>query len=63
MTPIFPICSCIAMQKDYDFGQGIWDKMWPVGTIHGICSKTWGTGGESNGEHIRNSILNIIGNK
>jgi hypothetical protein len=39
------------------------DKMWPIATIHGICSKTWGTGRESNGEYIRNTILNIIGNK
>jgi hypothetical protein len=51
-----------AKQKDYDFGQGIWDKMWPIVTIHGICSKRWGTGGKSNGEYIRNTILNIIGN-
>jgi hypothetical protein len=55
MTPI----SQFTCAKGYVFGQGIWDKMWPIGTIHGICSKTWGTGGE----YIRNTILNIIWNK
>ncbi len=59
----FPNLLVYASKKIMTLGKENGDKMWPIATIHGICSKTWGTGRESNGEYIRNTILNIIGNK